>query len=147
MGNYIALNDTSEQLTMRKIAYYANNQSTNAHTDIYSNDNARKNLERKPALANPMHALGCIRIPAQKHIRLHTTNAPMVRNNTIPLRALTSNLDPSLQTYVCPFLMCRMRYSFYVNSRNERKWFPYNARTGTKVTKTGHFGEFCIWGF
>ena len=54
-----------EQLTMCKTAYYANDLSTNAHTDIYSNENARKILEEKHTLAIPVRALRCIRIPAQ----------------------------------------------------------------------------------
>jgi hypothetical protein len=61
-------------------------------------------------------------------------------------------LDPSLQTYVCPCLMRRMRFlifcelfSFSVNLQTERKFVPDNARTGTKMTKTGHFGRLRIW--
>ena len=42
---------------MHKISYYANNQSTNERIDIYSNDNAPKNLEGKLALAIPMRPL------------------------------------------------------------------------------------------
>ena len=42
---------------MREISYYANNQSTNACIDNYSNNNARKTLEGKPALAIPMHLI------------------------------------------------------------------------------------------
>jgi hypothetical protein len=40
-----------------------------------------------------------------------------------------------------------MRNSFSVDSRTERKRVPDNAPTGTKVTKTGHFGKLRIWGF
>ena len=93
-----------------------------------------------------MLALWCNQFHVQKQVRLLATNALMVRTNTIPLRALTSNWDPSLRTYVCPFLMCRMRYSFSVNLRTERKWVPDNARTGTKVTKTGHFFQIAHMG-
>ena len=71
----------------------------------------------------------------------------MVAQHLIPLRALILYLDPSYRTYVCPYLMRRMRYSFSVNSRTERKCMPDNARTGTKVTKTGHFGKLRKWGF
>ena len=100
---------------MRKTAYYNNNLSTNAHTDIYSTDNARKILEGKPALVIPMRALQFTRITVQKQVRPHGTNAPMVRKPLIPLRALTLYWDPSLRTYVCPFLMRRMRFSFSDN--------------------------------
>jgi hypothetical protein len=51
------------------------------------------------------------------------------------------------QTYVSPFTMRRMRNLFSVDSRNERKRVPDNARKETKVTKTGHFGEMRLWGF
>ena len=105
-----------EQLTMRETEYYDNNLSTNAHTDIYSTYNARKILEGKPALAIPMRALQCTRITVQKQVRPHGTSAPMVRKHMIPLRALTFNLDPSLRTYVFPFLLRRMRFSFSVNN-------------------------------
>ena len=100
---------------MRETEYYDNNLSTNAHTDIYSTYNARKILEGKPALAIPMRALQCTRITVQKQVRPHGTSAPMVRKHRIPLRALTFNLDPSLRTYVFPFLLRRMRFSFSVN--------------------------------
>jgi hypothetical protein len=40
-----------------------------------------------------------------------------------------------------------MRNLFSVDSRNERKRVPDNARKETKVTKTGHFGKLRIWGF
>ena len=103
---------------MREIAYYSNNQSTNAHTDIYSNDNECKILEGKHALAIPMRALQCIRIPVQKQVRSHATNAPMERKHLIPLCVLISYLDPSLQTYVCPSLMRRMRHSFFCQFAN-----------------------------
>ena len=71
--------------------------------------------------AIPMRALLCNRVPVRKQIRMHATNVPMVRNNTFPLRALESYLDPSLQTYVCPFSMRRMRNLFSVNLQSERK--------------------------
>ena len=46
------------------------------------------------------------------------------------------------------FALFMRRLSFVsVDSRTERKRVPDNARTGTKVTKTGHFGKFRIWGF
>ena len=131
---------------MRETAYYNNNLSTNAHTDIYSNDNARKILEGKHALAIPMRALRCIRIPVQKQVSPYATNAPTERKHLISLHASILYLDPCLQTYVCPSLMQRMRYSFSVNSRTERKLAPDNARTETKMTKTGHFGKLRIWG-
>jgi len=85
-------------LTMRETAYYDNNLSTNAHTDIYSTENARKILEGKPALAIPMRALKCTWITVQKQARLHGTSVPMVRKHSITLRALILYLDPSLQT-------------------------------------------------
>ena len=99
-----------EQFPMRKTAYYDNNLSINAHTDIYSTNNARKILEGKPVLAIPMRALQCTRITIQKQVRPHGISAPMVRKHLIPLHALTLYLDPSLRTYVCPFLMRRMRF-------------------------------------
>ena len=138
---------------MCETAYYVNNLSTNAHNDIYSTNNARKILEGKPALAIPMRALKCTWITVQKQVRLHGTSAPTVRKHSIPLRALILYLDPSLQTYVCPFLIAENEififceiFSFSVNSQTERKFVPDNARTGTKMTKTGHFGRLRIWG-
>ena len=67
-------------------------------------------------LAIPMRAFQCTRITVQKQVRPHGTSAPMVRKHRIPLRALTFNLDPSLRTYVFPFLLRRMRFSFSVNN-------------------------------
>jgi hypothetical protein len=93
----------------------------NAHTNIYPHDNVHKIMEGKRALDIPMRALQCIQIPFQKQIRPHATNAPMERKHLIPLRALILYLNPSLGTYVCPSLMRRIRYSFSVNFRTERK--------------------------
>ena len=87
-----------------------------------------------------MRALLCDQIPVQKQVRLHATHAQKVRNNKIPLRTLEANL------YV-PFSMRRMRNLFSVDLQTEGKRVPDNARTGTKVTKTGHFGKLRIWGF
>ena len=43
--------------------------------------------------------------------------------------------------------MQRMRNLFSVDLQTERKQVPDNARTETKVTKTGNFGELRMWGF
>ncbi len=56
----------------------------------------------------PMCALVCDRIPLQKQVRLHATNVPKVRNNTIPLRALEANLcDPFCNAENEKFVFCR----------------------------------------
>ncbi len=73
--------------------------------------------------------------------------APTERKHMIPLHALIPYLDPSLRTYVYPSLMRRMRYSFSVNSRIERKRDNDNARIVAKLTKMGHFGKLRIWGW
>ena len=58
--------------------------------------------------AIPMRALVCDRIPVQKQVRLHARNAPKVRNNTIPLRALEANLCvPFYNAENEKFVFCR----------------------------------------
>ncbi len=59
-------------------------------------------------LTIPMRALVCDRIPVQKQVRLHARNAPKVRNNTIPLRALEANLSvPFYNAENEKFVFCR----------------------------------------
>jgi len=86
---------------------------------IHSNENARKTLEGKPALAIPMRIV--MQLNPSSETGQAATNAPTERKHLIPLRALISYLAPSLQTYVCPSLMRRMRYSFSANPQTERK--------------------------
>ncbi len=43
------------------------------------------------------------------------------------------------------FIFCEL-FLFSVNLQTERKFSPDNARTVTKMTKTGHFGRLRIWG-
>ena len=102
---------------------------------IFTQMTTLKKLVRDIKLAIPIRAEWCSWLPVQNEVRLLATNALMVRNNTFPLRALRSYLDPSLRTFVCPFLMQRMRNSFSVDLRTERKWVPYNARQEPKWPK------------
>jgi hypothetical protein len=69
---------------MRKTEYYANDLSTNAHTDIDSNGNARKILEGKQPLVIPVCALRCIQIPVQnKCANGEKTPDPIARINIV----------------------------------------------------------------
>ncbi len=137
---------------MCKTAYYVYNLSTNAHNDIYSTNNARKILEGKPALAIPMRALKFTRITVQKQVRLHETSAPMVRKQSIPLRALILYLDPSLQTYVCPFLIEEneififCEFFFFCQFANWKKICPWQCAHSNQNYQNGSFWQIAHMG-
>ena len=125
---------------MSETAYYANDLSTNAHTDIDSNDNKHKILEGKQPLAIPVRALRCIRIPVQnKCANGEKTPDPIARINTVFGSQFVNLFVPFFNAENEIFIFCQP-------AKWKRKWAPDNARTETKMIKTGHFGKLRIWG-
>ena len=121
----------------------------------------RAKQERELLMAIPMRALLCNWVPVWKQELLWRSQCAhcymiesLFRNRSGCMQQKRQRWETTQshcarwkRTYVCPFLMRRMRNSFSFNSRTEWKRVSDNARTGTKVTKTGHFGELRIWGF
>jgi len=89
--------------------------------------------------AIPMRALVCDRIPVQKQVRLHARNAPKVRNNTIPLRALEANL-------CVPFYNAENEKFVFCRFANWKKTSPRQCAHSNQSDQNGSFWQIAHMG-
>ena len=128
-----------EQLIMRKTAYYANDLSTNAHTDIYSNDNARKILEGKHALAIPVRALRRIRIPAQNKC----ANGEKTPD---PIACIDIIFGYQFANLFVPFFNAEKKIFIFCQFSNWKKMSPWQCAHRNQNDQNGSFKQIAHMG-